>query len=235
MVFLQNGIPILDFNSTKGQALLCYLAVSRKRFTRSFLAGIFWEDMPESQALMNLRKVLHRIKFFAPYLLIGHETLAFNPNTLYWLDVKEFETAASTQNDIQRWQYAASLYQGDFLDGFDNDEIPLFADWVRSQRARLRESAVDCLQTLIRVLIEQGNTLTAIHYSRQLLGIESWNEEAHLELMRLLSISGYRSEAIKQYEMCCKILKKELGIEPSSATSHLYQQIIAERLNGKMM
>ena len=50
----------------KGQALLCYLAVSGKRFTRSSLAGMFWMDMPESQALMNLRKVLNRMKSSHP-------------------------------------------------------------------------------------------------------------------------------------------------------------------------
>ena len=138
----------------------------------------------------------------------------------------------SAQSDIQRLQYAASLYQGDFLDGFDVDDIPLFTDWVRSQRARLREAAVDCLQTLIHHFTDINDYHAAIHFTRQLLTIETWNEEAHLELMRLLNLSGQHSEAIKQYEMCCRILKKELGVEPASATIHLYQQIIAERLVG---
>jgi DNA-binding SARP family transcriptional activator len=231
LVFLQNELPILDLKSTKGQALLCYLAVSGKRFTRSALAGIFWGDMPESQALMNLRKVLNRMKPLSDYLLIARETLAINPHSSYWLDVREFNAAAA-QSDIQSLQYAASLYQGDFLDGFDVDDIPLFTDWVRSQRARLREAAVDCLQTLIHHFTDINDYHAAIHFTRQLLTIETWNEEAHLELMRLLNLSGQHSEAIKQYEMCCRILKKELGVEPASATIHLYQQIIAERLVG---
>lgn len=227
LTFIEDGIPIPDLKSSKGKALLCYLAVNGKRFTRSALAGMFWMDMPESQALMNLRKVLNRLKPLSPYLLIDHDTLAFNQNALFWLDVKEFESAASAQSDVQRLQYAVSLYQGDFLDGFNSDEMPSFADWAGSQRVRLRELALTSLQNLIAHFMGQSNYPVAIHFTRLLLKIEAWNEEAHRELIQLLSLTGQRSEAIKQYETCRRVLKEELGIEPAPATLDLVQGIIA--------
>ena len=196
LVILEDGLPILSLKSMKGQAILCYLAVTEKPFSRSALAGMFWMDMPEDLALMNLRKVLNRIKPLSAHLQIEHETLAFNKNVPYWLDVEEFEKAAADRSGIQRLEYAISLYKGDFLEGFDCDEIPSFVNWMESQRTRLRETAVDCLKTFIRRLNGQGNYPSAIQFCRQWLKIENWNEEAHYELMRLLSLTGQRSEAI---------------------------------------
>jgi predicted ATPase/DNA-binding SARP family transcriptional activator len=224
-------MPVTGFKSSKGQALFCYLAVSRKRFTRSVLAGMFWMDMPEIQALTNLRKVLNRMKPLSAYLLVERDTLAFNFEAPHSLDVKEFESASADRANIQQMQYAVSLYTGDFLDGFDDDEIPLFADWVRSQRGRLRQAAINNLQTLIKHFSERHNYTEAISFARQLLTIEPWNEEAHRDLMHLLSLSGQRSAAIKQYELCRRILKEELDVEPAQATLHLYQQIITEKLS----
>ncbi len=94
----------------------------------------------------------------------------------------------------------------------------------------MRESALHSLQTLVRHFAGQHNYTLAIQFARRQLQLEAWNEEAHRELMRLLSLSGQRSAAIKQFEMCQKILKEELGVEPSPITLQLFQQIISEKL-----
>ncbi len=78
LTFMRDGIPIPELKSIKGQAFFCYLAVNGKRFTRSALAGMFWTDMQENHALVNLRKVLFRLKPLSNYLLIDHDTLSFN-------------------------------------------------------------------------------------------------------------------------------------------------------------
>ena len=228
LTFLQNGIPVPDLNSIKGQALLCYLAVSGKRFTRSTLAGMFWTDMQENHALTNLRKVLFQLKSLSSYLVVDRHSLSFNQDTPTSIDVKDFENAAAAQSNPERLQFAISLYQGDFLDGFEDDEMPMFADWVRSQRTRLHERATDCLQVLIKHFSDQKNYSSAIQFIRHQLKIEAWNEDAHRELIYVLNLSGQRSAAIKQYEICQRILKEELGVEPAPTTLHLVQQIIAE-------
>ncbi len=229
---IQDGQLLLELKSRKGQALLCYLAVTHKRFSRSALAGLFWPDMPETEALMNLRKVLNRVKPVFPLLAISRETLAFNQEAPYWLDVEEFETGVVARTDIRRLQVACSLYQGDFLDGFECDDFPLFYPWVVSQRARLREAALNGLQTLITYFPDRQNYPDAIQYARQLLTIEPWQEETHRDLMRLLALTGQRSAALVQYETCSRLLAEELGVEPAPATVHLYEQIKAGELEG---
>ena len=230
---------LTDIKSQKGVALLCYLVVSRRQATRPFLAALFWPDMPETQALMNLRKVLQRLQPLRPYLIITRETVAFNQDAEYCLDVAEFEggkavssfgnaqdgSMQAVPHDITRLQKATSLYQGDFLDGFMLADAPLFEEWVLAQRARLREVALAALQRLIAHFGEEGGHETAVAYARQLLTIEPWHEETHRELMRLLALSGQRSAALVQYEICRRLLADELGIEPAMTTVQLVEQI----------
>ena len=228
-----DGAPLLDLKSQKGQALLCYLAITHKRYTRSALAGLFWTDMPQTNALMNLRKVLNRIKPVASYLSISRDMLAFNQEAPYWLDIDEFCAAAMAPFETNRLLYAASLYQGDFLDGFTSDGSPLFDEWILNERVRLRNIAVSCLQQLVKIFSSQHDYPAAIRSQRRLLSIEPWHEEAHRELMLLLALYGQRSAALRQYEICRSILAVELGVDPEPATVQLYEQIKTDKIQAE--
>ncbi|MCB9134974.1 MAG: tetratricopeptide repeat protein [Anaerolineales bacterium] len=50
-------------------------------------------------------------------------------------------------------------------------------------------------------------------------------KNAHRQLMRLLVLSGQRSAALEQYQMCKSRLLDELGVEPGVKTQALYEQI----------
>jgi predicted ATPase/Flp pilus assembly protein TadD len=69
-----------------------------------------------------------------------------------------------------------------------------------------------------------------ITYLRQQIGLESWHETAHRQLMALLAQQGQRPQALAQYETCRRILAEELGVDPSAETITLYQLIQADRL-----
>ncbi|MGD2050633.1 MAG: BTAD domain-containing putative transcriptional regulator, partial [Chloroflexota bacterium] len=229
----QVGSPMPEVKSQKGLALLCYLAVSQKQQTRSFLAGLFWPDMPESQARMNLRQVLQRLKALKPYLLITRKSVAFDQEANYWLDVAAFAEGTAISQDIPSLQEAISLYQGDFLDGFMLADAPLFEEWVLAQRAQLRETALIALQRLVAHFQEEKAYEPAISYARQLLAIEPWHEETHRDLMRLLAYSGQRSAALAQFDICRQLLVDELGVEPAAATVRLAVQIKAGEVSAE--
>lgn len=222
-----DGVPLSALKSQKGKALLCYLAVSGKEERRPFLAALLWPDMPESQALMNLRKTLQRLRPLQHYLLITRETVDFNQEIDRSVDVTEFEAGTSASQNIPHLQKAVALYQGDFLDGFMLSDAPLFEEWVLAQRARLREMALAALQRLVLHFRESGELETAVTYARQRLTIEPWHEETHRDLMHLLALSGQHSSALAQYEICRQLLADELGVEPTVTTIQLYEQIKA--------
>ena len=230
-VIRQDGRPLVALKSQKGQALLCYLAVTGKAHSRSALAGLLWADVPEMNAQTNLRKTLNRLKpHLSDRLLATRSTLAFDRDAPHWLDVAEFEANVASRVEIDRLEKAITLYQGDFLDGFYLPDAPLFDEWMLAQRARLRGAVLRALHAVLSHFAAEEAFDTAITYARRLLTIEAWDEEAHRALMRLLAQSGRRGAALMQYETCRHILADELGVEPAAETVTLYNHIRANKL-----
>ena len=64
-VFLDTQ-PVENFISNKARALLFYLAVTRRPHTRDTLAGMFWGEMPNREARVNLRQVLSNLRKICP-------------------------------------------------------------------------------------------------------------------------------------------------------------------------
>ncbi|HEX6384555.1 MAG TPA: BTAD domain-containing putative transcriptional regulator, partial [Anaerolineae bacterium] len=214
--------------SQKGQALLCYLALTSKAHSRPALAGLLWPEMEDEKALMNLRHVLKQLKrHLSPHLAISRQSIGFNQEVPYWLDVAEFEAGVAARSDSGRLQAAVKLYGGDFLDGFYLSDVDYFDEWVLAQRARLRELALAALHRLVTHFTAQAEYVRAIAYARQQLAIEPWREEGHRELMRLLALCGERSAALRQYETCRRIMAEEVAVEPAAETEALYQAIRA--------
>ena len=117
-IFL-DGVEVVGFRSKKTQALLCYLAVTRRPHSRSALAGLLWGDMPEDRARMNLSKSLTNLRrLVGHHLTITRQTIAFAQSSPYHLDVDRFETnlsnSAAEKNEIKTMQEAVELYRGEF-------------------------------------------------------------------------------------------------------------------------
>mgnify|MGYP000151726616 CR=1 FL=1 len=144
-----DGVPVTGFESDKVRALLAYLAVEHSRpQRREMLAGLLWPDMAERDARTNLRHVLANLRKAIgdrdadqPFLLTSRQTLQFNVESDYDLDVKTFaDTIAATATHphaaledcdacIARLHEAAKLYNGDFLTGFSLNS-DLFETWI---------------------------------------------------------------------------------------------------------
>jgi DNA-binding SARP family transcriptional activator len=93
-----DGKRVSWFQSDKARALLAYLAVeAASPHSRHALAGLLWPDVTDghalhslSQALCNLRHVLHDHDALPPCLDIAPHTIQFNGAADHWLDVAEF-------------------------------------------------------------------------------------------------------------------------------------------------
>jgi DNA-binding SARP family transcriptional activator/predicted ATPase len=227
----RDGVPVSGFISAKAQALLFYLAVTRRPHTREALAGLLWSDMPGTQAGKNLRNVLSNLRaLLGPHLLITRDEVAFNVDAAYALDVEAFQNGLAgslAKKNIQTLHNAVELYQGDFLEGFYAGEALAFEEWAIGQRARLKDLMVQALHTLVVRHLEREENAAGIDYARRLLVIEPWREETHRHLMLLLARSRQRSAALAQYEACRRILSQELGVEVMSETTALYARILS--------
>src|SRR6266511_1618432 len=80
--------PVMGFRSAKAKALLYYLAVSRRAYTRPALAGLLWGDFGEREARMSLSKTLSNLRQLLPsHLAITQQAVAFNWEASYCIDV----------------------------------------------------------------------------------------------------------------------------------------------------
>lgn len=222
--------PITGFVSNKALALLCYLAVTARPHFRAALAARFWSQLPEADARMNLRRVLANLRtLVGEHLVITRDSVAFNAERPYSLDVAQFEAhlQRADAGEAEHLSAATACYRGDFLEGFALRDAPDFDEWMITEGERLRQLAFNALHELATHYARRGNYSAGIDYASRLLKLDPWREDAHRQLMLLLAESGQTSAALQQYELCRRVLRDDLGVEPFEATTLLYEQIRA--------
>jgi len=213
----------------KTEALLAYVALAPDRTaTRQTLAALLWGDMPEEQARHNLRQALFALR----RALSGPaaEALVVAPNEVRLdakhvsVDVAEFERHLAVEPHALG--EALTVYEGDLLDGLDLDEGS-FEEWLSSERTRLRERAVDVAARLLRQRSDADDVPEAIQAALRLVTLDPVQETGHRALMRLYARQGRRTAALRQYQVCAGILRRELGATPSAETRRVFQEISA--------
>ena len=238
------GEPLRGFRSDKVRALLAYLAVNVDRpRSRSMLADLLWPDCREATArsslrtaLSNLRHVLRDQHAAQPFLNVTSAAVVASGAADRWVDVDVFlellpEAAeesgeASDPAALARLERALSLYRGDFLEGFSVDSAS-FQSWQSATREQLNREAARAARALALAHAQGGNLSAATAATRRWLEFEPWDEAAHRQLMRLLSLQGQRAAALAQFETCRQRLAQELGVEPESETTRQYEEIRA--------
>lgn len=247
-----NGKPLPNFRSVNTQGLFIYLILQAERpFTRETLATLFWSDVPDSTAKKNLRQTLYQLRQLLhkkkaaeekekiedlrsaskssvasvakkPFLLVNRQTIQWNPDSDYALDVQHF-LADLAHGDLQT---AVGHYRDELLPGFTCDSLE-FENWLRLERERLHRLALTALDDLTERQIAQSDLVAAQASARRQIGLEPWRESAQRQLMRALALAGDRSAALAQFALCRQALDEELGAPPARETVTLAAQIEA--------
>lgn len=221
----------------KGLALFAYLITSLEPRPRSIVADLLWTDLSEQNAKMNLRGLLYDLRqLLGEYLIVTRQTVAFNRQLPYWLDVEVFAQTVGRQERIEPLLLTEglSLYRHDFLDGLYLTNASAFDSWLWKQRQQFRGWAISGWRQLVKLANAEKNLEKAIHANQSLLDLEPWDEEAHRQQMHILAAGGQYQAALTQYERCCQILREEVDAPPSVETTALYEQIKAQLGNNMM-
>lgn len=247
-----DGEP-LHLGLRKADALLIYLAVSRKAHHRDVLAALLWPDAPQRTARGSLRRALYRVNqaLGEAEVVTEGENLQFNPRADLWLDVDVFRkiaadflpagrTAAALSEQppesfpdladtIDHLEQAAALYRDDFLSGFGLPDAPSFDEWVFYETDNLRQLFSRLLALQSAAYQQAGNLPLAIQAARRWLKQDQLHEPAHRRLMQLYALSGQSAAALRQYESCARLLKENFDLQPETETQALYQAIQSRR------
>jgi TolB-like protein/Flp pilus assembly protein TadD len=208
----------------KVRALLACLALSPgQAWPREKLMALLWGDRGDEQARASLRQALaemRRVLGDPSTVRAEHDAVGLDPDLLA-VDALQFERLAKAG----KWEEAAALYRGPLLDGHGVRDGG-FDDWIRVERTRLHDLAVDVLERFVGS--QSGEA--AIATAQRLLQLDPAREETHRLLMLLYAAAGQRAQALRQYDHCRDILQRDLQTKPDAETERLHRQIQSETM-----
>lgn len=233
-----HGDEFIESLTGKAQALFIYLVVTGRSHARDILANLLWGEQNNQQARNNLRYLLPELrKVLGDYLLINAQTISFNSQLPYWLDVEIFRTtlaAMPERFDSQEVQQALNLYQGPFLAGFTVRTAPVFDEWVAQQRTEYQLFAVQGFYQLAEYYWSQAAINAGLTATQRLLQIEPHHEAGFRLHMRLLVQSGQSHLALEQYQQLQQLLQEKFQLPPEAETRQLYEQIRTGELTAPL-
>jgi len=205
-------VPVNAWQSKKARTLLKILLARRGRSTtREFLMDALWpEEDPDklanrlSVALATVRSVLDPAKRHPPdyFLAGGKDAVRLNLAHLP-VDVEAFISLAEQGLALDRQgrtlqaegllRQAEASYGGDFL-----EEDP-YEDWAVDLREEAHSTYVSVAKTLARLAETVGDHDSAARYYLRILEKDSWDERAHLGLVKVLERAGRHGEARRRY------------------------------------
>jgi DNA-binding SARP family transcriptional activator len=223
--------PDLPVTRRKAQALLAYLALPAGRVhPRDKLAALLWPDTTDSQARQNLRQALAALRrglgAAARALRTTDAVVVLDPDLLA-VDVARFERLVAETRPAAL-EEAVVVYEGALLEGVAVDSPP-FEEWLLAERERLRELALEALARLLAHHRQAGRLDAAMATALRLVALEPLHESVHRTLMRLYASDGRQDLALRQYQVCVDVLRRELGVEPEAETQRLYQDLLRQR------
>jgi LuxR family maltose regulon positive regulatory protein len=230
-------------SNKNGRAILRYLlTLPQRRADKDVLQALFWPDDPPEKAGHKLHIAVSTLRQALDEALqtpLGGESIVFadnhymlGPDLHVQLDADVFAAHVQAGEALDRegeiveaiveYEAARALYGGDFL------VEDLYADWTIARRARLEELYLTLLGRLARHYLDEERYAESVSCCRQILARDSFREDAYRHLMRCYSRMGRRNQALREYQACQEVLKRELGVSPMRETVALYEQIARE-------
>lgn len=219
---VQFGGQRFDLSNEKRFQFLAYLAYEGNWVSRDKLADLFWGDTDTQAAKQNLRQLLRRAQEVS--WLNGLEAERHRIRWPIHSDAVAF--AKAVQN--QTYEEALNLYQGRLLKGLDSYEDNGFSLWLETEREQLHGLFRRALFQRVGELQGAGKYAEASDHLERLLGEDGFDEEALSALMRLTREAGDPLRGLRVYRSFAERLRREMGLEPTSATQQLAQALEAE-------
>lgn len=231
---IQTNGRTLNLPTRKALALLIYLAVEQKPFSRDHLMTLFWPDSDLQRAQTSLRTTISYVKRALPHSLLvtDRETIFFDTSVGVVMDSDALLAAAKRASRLQLkqsvllpvFQSAIQRVRGAFLAGFSIDDAPEFDDWVTVQREFFHQQFVLVFDTLSRLQLEMGYGFEGLSTTARWIDLSPYDEVAYQRQMQIYLATGNRVAVLQTYKRLTVMLSNEFGVAPSTYSQALENQ-----------
>ncbi|NHX27158.1 hypothetical protein HA397_24605, partial [Escherichia coli] len=217
--------------SKKTRGLLGYLLASTRPRSRNELCDLFWEDAEDPRGALRWSLSKLRTTLGPELFASDRNTIAVNMN-LIAVDLVSIEAAPALLQDGTTHDLEAveRLFRGEFLNGLELSDCYGFYEWCQAARTRYGTLNANVLKALIRR--RESNPAQALEFAHKLVGLNPFDEGAHVKVVELLLALGRPDEARAQAAQCRKIFQLELGIEPSSSLDDAFRTAVVRATPG---
>ena len=214
--FLRDGRPVELMGGAR--RLVAMLALSDHPVSRSYVAGSLWPNADEMRASASLRSTLWRLRSVAPSLVTSLGATHLRLSEGIAVDLHRAKAVAvGLVRDKWTWtdSYVDRLLEsGDLLPEWS-------AEWITIEREVYRQLRLHALEVLCEQLAEAGLHGRAVVAGLAAVNAEPLRESAHRVLIAAYIAEGNAVEALRQYAFYRKLLREEMGIEPSPALNQV--------------
>ncbi|MEG0379104.1 MAG: BTAD domain-containing putative transcriptional regulator, partial [Eubacterium sp.] len=213
----KNGIPV-HFPYKKAEGFFYYLCVYKKT-TRGEIISILWGDNEESAGRKGLRDAIYQIKkLFGKAFLVtkGNTMIEINPEYMPEID----------WDDAVGGDHILDFENKGFMSHFLVKNSYEFEEWIMRMQEQYNAMYISAARKMMDKAKQEKNKAALQRYGNILLVSDPYNEELYYEIMEIYAQNGNYNAAVKLYNDLCRVLSKELGIEPAEKVKGLFNQIL---------
>jgi TolB-like protein/DNA-binding SARP family transcriptional activator len=208
---VRSGTDATPPPSRKVRALIAYLVMAPRPIHRAKLCELLW-DVPDDprgalrSGLTKIRGLLdepdHKhVKAESEWVSIDTATVEVDA-----LWVAERVAAATSGDDLGLLKQLEAKFEGEFLEGFEADRVPLFEAWLIGERERFQRFRSDVLSRITALL---PRTDEALPYIRKRLDVLPFDEAVHRNLLTTLATCGRFAEAEAHLEVATRLFRSQ--------------------------
>lgn len=192
---------------------------------RAELAALLWNDRNENYAKQSLRQALAELRpVIGDALIADSEAVLIDPDEIK-LDAHAFENAVR----LERWEEAAQLWGGDFLQGLDALAGETWSVWLAAERDRLRQGAARAFAALHNAATQRDDRKPAMEWAQKWCDVAPFDEAACTARINALVRAGRPVDAAVAYENFVRRTHNELHRAPSAQFEALRETFAAGR------
>jgi CheY-like chemotaxis protein len=216
----------LSIGNRRTQALIVYLALKiGGRTSINELGSLLFGDPGAEGQVRDVVRDLHYALRFLPHeiLIDDGSTVRFNRAKVD-VDARRLEEllGAPSMNSVRQ---AVEIYRGNLLEQFSSGIRP-FDEWLGERRLTYWRAAIAIFGNLLTTQIRAGWWEEAVDTAGRLLSFDPSQEVVHRTLMRLQLEQGRPDAALRRYQECADILRREYKRDPVEETERLHREIL---------